>query len=220
MTKDHPIHMSQQIDHPSIKEELFLKLQQDHSIFDPSSANTDKIRCCMCGRLLAKDQFSLEHIIPQQALKADLRAARTLVPTNTRAGLTLLCNTPLELKGRKYSEKGCNSWKGAKYDTNINKIINGGINKINHKNPIISLLSLCYLALFSKFGYRVAFTKAGIICRKQFFSPTKFQADLPDFSQLAFLGSSPLDITENNQAYWSSPFWFDEGQQQVGQYVE
>ncbi|MBL7237994.1 MAG: hypothetical protein JJK57_15740 [Komagataeibacter hansenii] len=197
------------IDKPAMVDIIFNDLKQDLNKVLPSYRNDDRIICCMCGRLLRKDQFSLEHIIPQQALKKDIRDSKS-IPKNTRAGLTLLCKQPLKLRGKKVSELGCNAWKGKHYDKKIASFLqNQNFNKMDVSN-IISIFSTCFIAMFSVFGYKAVFTHDGIICRRQFFSPDKFRRDIPEFSQIILAGSSPEKLTVDNQKYWSSPFYFFE----------
>jgi hypothetical protein len=78
-------------------------------------------------RFLPQECFDLEHLVPQQALKADSKNVRSnpATPANVRAGNLLLCKEPLRHKGLKVYNNGCNSWKGRFYDRPISEIFSG-----------------------------------------------------------------------------------------------
>jgi hypothetical protein len=60
----------------SIKERLWHKMRSDLAQFVPAVAANNLLMCCACGRFLPQDDFDLEHLIPQQALKLDPSAVR------------------------------------------------------------------------------------------------------------------------------------------------
>ena len=86
----------------SIKENLWHKLRQDLQSYIPEISQTDRLMCCVCGRFLPYDDFSLEHIIPQQALADDPREIKANPETtvNARSGVILLCRKRLLIKGQ------------------------------------------------------------------------------------------------------------------------
>jgi hypothetical protein len=96
---------------PDLKLKLWTNLRADLMQYVPAFAETDTLLCPMCCRELKYEQFSIEHIIPQQAAKLDPIGARTAVTKNERTGVTLLCSEKLIVNGKQYP-KGCNGWKG------------------------------------------------------------------------------------------------------------
>src|SRR6266849_140471 len=112
---------------PSIKEHLWHKMRRDLANFVPEISGNQLLMCCTCGRFLPQECFDLEHLIPQQALKADPLVVRNnpITPANVRAGNLLLCKKPLLYKGSKLYDNGCNSWKGRFYDKPISDIFSG-----------------------------------------------------------------------------------------------
>ena len=119
--------MTADIDEPSMKETLWHKLRADLSLYVPEISNSELLMCCCCGRFLSQEQFSLEHIVPKQALADDPVQVRVHpeAPVNARSELTLLCKKNLYIKGQKFSSAGCNSWKGRFYDGCIREALNG-----------------------------------------------------------------------------------------------
>ncbi len=88
---------------PSIKERLWHKMRGDLAGYVPDIAGSQLLMCCACGRFLPQECFNLEHLVPQQALKADPKNVRgnPATPANIRAGNLLLCKEPLRHKGLK-----------------------------------------------------------------------------------------------------------------------
>ena len=116
------------IDLPSIKDNLWHNMRDNLINFYPAIASDRLLMCCCCGRFLPFDAFSLEHLIPKQAVKQDPVQVRnnTATPVNIRAGNLLLCQKPLKIKGHVVWEKGCNSWKGKHYDHAIRDLVVSG----------------------------------------------------------------------------------------------
>jgi hypothetical protein len=146
-----------------------------------------------CGRFLPQKSFSLEHLVPQQALKQDPDAVQTNpeTPKNVRARTLLICNEPLRRKGVEVYKKGCNSWKGRFYDKPISDFFSGKALQsaaTTTDTHIIAALSLAYLAMVAEFGYVVALMRSGLLMRQQFFSPRKFHRELPGRSQIVLGG--------------------------------
>jgi len=195
------------IDRPHIKETLFLEMERDLQQIAPNLIGSGKLICCICGRLLPRRHFTLEHIVPQQLVKSDPAQVRH-ISKNKRSGLTLLCNYSLGGAGTVKSQNGCNGWKGRFFDRKTREILLerswGGMD-MSH---VIALFSTMYLALFSRYGYSVVFTAAGIASRRQFFSPNRFNQDIPDRSQILMAAGAPKEITEATMPFWATPFWF------------
>jgi hypothetical protein len=196
----------------SLKKKLWHKLRQDLQLYIPQMQHNDLLMCCTCGRFLPYDDFSLEHIIPQQALADDPPEIKANPETtaNTRSGNILLCRKPLLIKGRKYNN-GCNSWKGRFYDGRTRELLNWRVFNNQYKNVtnehMIAALCTAYLAMVLEFGYQVALTPSGMLMRHQFFSPSKFHREMPDRSEM-ILAAPPLPYSENYITIWAHPFSF------------
>jgi len=196
---------------PSIKERLWHKMRSDLASFVPEVAGNQLLMCCACGRFLPQECFDLEHLIPQQALKADPDNVRSNpeTPANVRAGNLLLCKKPLIYKGAKAYNNGCNSWKGRFYDRPISEIFSGkaliaGPGNVTSRH-IIGGLVLGYLAMVAEFGYIVALMKSGLLLREQFFSPNHYHRALPLRHQLLLGGAMP---SAPDERIWTTPFSF------------
>ena len=196
-----------EIDLPAEKEKIWHQMRDDLKSLAPWFADYDLLLCPTCLRPLTFDEFSLEHIIPQQALADDHQTARDAVFRNQRAGLTLLCSKRLVKKDNLIVEKGCNGWKGKHFDKFIRQILQGQPNKIEfttrHK---IALLVLGYLALFRQYGYRSALSHGGMLMRRQFANPHNFWRELPDKCQTILAGAPLAEFNEKNRSYWDEPF--------------
>jgi hypothetical protein len=194
----------------SIKEKLWHKMRSDLAKFVPEIAHNQLLMCCTCGRFLTQEFFDLEHLIPQQSLKLDPVAvqANPDTPKNVRSGNLLLCKKPLQVKGPKVFNNGCNSWKGKFYDKAIAEFVSEKTllpsTKVTSAH-IIGALCLGYLAMVAEFGYAVALMPSGLLMRRQFFSPDKYLRDLPLRHQMVLGGSHP---TESGNPIWSKPFSF------------
>jgi hypothetical protein len=70
------------------------------------------------------------------------------------------------------------------------------------------MFAVGYLALFSKFGYRVALSSGGLLMRRQFFAPNAFLNDVPHKYQIILGGQVLTQFDEHNGSYWSDPFNF------------
>jgi hypothetical protein len=196
------------IDTPGFKEILWHRMRGDLSSYLPQILDTDRLICPMCGRFLPFDEFTLEHIIPQQTLADDPADVRATIPKNERAVLTLLCKRRLLLKGKRIYDNGCNSWKGRFYDRYLREtfsakaILNGQFN-VRHQ---ITLFITGYLGVFAKYGYQVALSRSGITMREQFFNPNKFIQAVPLKCQIVLTGQ-PLEVyRQEDEVYWKPPF--------------
>jgi len=61
-------------------------MRDDLSSFVPYFSQNELLLCPVCLRRLRFEDFTLEHIIPLQALADDPAAARTVIPANQRSG--------------------------------------------------------------------------------------------------------------------------------------
>ncbi|WP_156134154.1 hypothetical protein [Ensifer sp. ZNC0028] len=195
------------IDLPAQKELLWHRLREDLKSLVPWFADSDLLLCPACCRAIKYDEFSIEHIVPKQAVACDPADARQAVSQNERSGLTLLCRKPLIYKGRKVPGHGCNSWKGKHFDPFLKELlrINFRTTTVNTRHQV-ALYSVGYLALFRKFGYQVALSPAGLLCRRQFFSPNTFLPDVPLNCQIMLTGEPRAEFKEDEKSYWSEPF--------------
>jgi hypothetical protein len=188
-------------------------MRHDLQSYAPQTGQNNLLMCCTCGRFLPPENFSLEHIIPQQALADDPKEikANRQTTTNIRSGNILLCNKPILIKGLKTTNNGCNGWKGRCYDGLTREVLNGNITSHGHKtftnNYIIALICTAYLGMVMKFGYQVALMASGRLMREQFFLPLRFHQNLPLRSQLILTGQMP-EYDENNLDIWKNPFKF------------
>jgi 5-methylcytosine-specific restriction endonuclease McrA len=58
------------------------------------------VLCPLCLKAVTQSDLTLEHIIPQRAVKHDPKKLRDRHPVSNRSGLTLLCRDCNGLKGR------------------------------------------------------------------------------------------------------------------------
>jgi hypothetical protein len=146
-----------EIDLPGEREKIWHRMRDDLKSLVPWFADYDLLLCPTCLRHITFEEFSLEHIIPQQALDEDYETARDAVTRNQRAGLTLLCSKRLVVKDKLIVEKGCNGWKGKHFDRLIRQILQGRMDKMDvTTGHNVALLALGYLALFRQYGYRIS----------------------------------------------------------------
>ena len=189
-------------------------MRYDLARFVPQVASTELLMCPCCGRFLRQKHFSLEHIIPQQVLADDPPEIRAhpLTPVNVRAGTMLLCTKPLKYGRGIVHQNGCNSWKGKWFDGCVREALNlrltGARQKKNGGHHMVAMMAVAYLALVSRYGYAAVITQSGLLMRRQFFSPMKFVADMPDNCQV-FMGGASKPFDPNNLNYWANPFTFD-----------
>ena len=171
----------------------------------------DRLRCCICGRPLRRDDFSLEHIIPRQAVTDDPISVKTNMTVSLRSGHILLCRASLTVKGHRPQGNGCNGWKGGFYDPLIRKLSDRSILEWRQQEiteqVCIAAFAVAYLAMVARFGYQIVFTPAGVIARKQFLSPTCYLPALPLMSKIILTGLAPLPSKETLD-FWSAPFHF------------
>jgi hypothetical protein len=195
----------------SIKERLWHKMRSDLANYVPEVASNRLLMCCVCGRFLPQELFDLEHLVPQQALRADPESVRAnpATPANIRAGNLLLCRKPLIYKGSKVYNNGCNSWKGRFYDKPISDVFAERTLQVERDKitdtHIIGCLILGYLAMVAEFGYIVALMQSGRLMREQFFRPRKFHPSLGTQYQMLLGGMMP---TSPEERIWSKPFSF------------
>ncbi|WP_281800916.1 hypothetical protein [Methylocystis echinoides] len=196
------------IDRPALKEIVWHQMRQDLQSLIPWFANKELLLCPACCRPLTFDDFSLEHIIPKQALACDPPDVRAAIPQNERSGMTLLCRKPLVIKGRRIPGSGCNSWKGKHYDPFLRELIrsvNPIIAKFNSRHQL-ALFSAGYLGLFRQFGYQIALLPAGLLMRHQFFHPNRFLREVPLDCQMILAGEALSAYDSDSRKYWSEPF--------------
>ena len=171
---------------------------------------TDELMCPACFRHMKFHELSLEHIIPQQAVERDPIEVRNAIARNRRSGLTLLCKKQLIFKGKKFPGNGCNGWKGKYFDGFVREALSLDLGdvKLNSRHQI-SMFALGYLALFSKYGYRVALSSSGLLMRRQFFAPNSFLSAVPLKYQIILGGPLLTQLDEDNKTYWDDPFKID-----------
>lgn len=164
----------------SLKEKLWHSLREDLQAYIPATQSNSLLMCCTCGRFLPYENFSLEHIIPRQALADDPPEVKldASLPTNLRSGIMLLCNKPLKIKEKTVYKNGCNSWKGRFYDKSIRELLNGRALANKHRRitnrDIIALINVAYIAMVSRYGYQVALIPSGLICGSNSFCQLSF----------------------------------------------
>ena len=191
----------------SIKSKLWHEMRADLLRFAPQILSDDTLMCPACGRFLKEDDFSLEHLVPQQVIKRDPEIIRAAHSKNTRARNLLLCQKPLMFKGRRFYEKGCNSWKGRFFDSLLSDLFTKSPGQYRGaERHLVAAVCLAYLGMVAEYGYAVALMPTGVLLRNQFFHPKKFHKDLPLFSQVLMSGSNDAPP---EAPYWSKPFAFE-----------
>lgn len=195
------------IDAPGIKDVLWHKMRADLISYVPEAEASQLLMCPACGRLLPADDFSLEHIIPQQAVAEDPAIVRQEIFKNTRSGLTLLCRRPLTIKG---SKGGCNSWKGTHFDNALRQVVSGSLTRKQddrvRDRHCIAVMSAAYLAMFAKFGYKIVLMDSGALLRRQFFLPDHCHAFMPGESRVMLSDQPPAYAPGAD--FWRTPFRF------------
>lgn len=197
----------------SIREKLWHSMRRDLAQFMPQVAESRLLMCPCCGRFLPQEHFSLEHIVPQQALKDDPPEVRANRDTsmNIRAGNILLCIKPLKHRGNVVYGSGCNSWKGKWFDGCIRETLSGRTQELGQRqhgaHHIVAMVSAAYLAMVEKFGYSVVLMHSGLLMRHQFFTPKKPRSDLPVTSQILLKGGT-IPYNPNDLSPWTNPFTF------------
>ncbi|RUU02335.1 hypothetical protein EOD23_20010 [Mesorhizobium sp. USDA-HM6] len=194
---------------PNLKEILWENNRSDLVKYVPKCPD-DLILCPTCCRFLKYDDFSIEHIVPQQALDDDDASVKKNLTKSDRSVVTLLCNKQLLINGKRIYANGCNSWKGRFYDKFLRDIFNAKI--VNSKQATtrhqIALLMAAFIAMFERFGYQVALTPSAAVMRHQFFNPDRFIRGVPLKSQMILLGSPQGEFKEDIKSYWVPPFKF------------
>jgi hypothetical protein len=195
------------IDLPGVKEILWHQMHADLKSLVPWFSDHELLLCPTCFRLMKFDELSVEHIIPKQALDDDPKAVREAIIRNQRSGITLLCRKPLVVKEKLIKGNGCNGWKGHFFDGSARKLLRADPHKIvftsRHQ---VSMFAIGYLALFRKYGYRVALSPSGLLMRRQFFCPDYFLKEVPLNCQMILSGPSLTEFNEQNKTYWDEPF--------------
>ena len=200
------------IDLPSLKQQLWQKMQNDLAKFVPDVVDRNRLMCCACGRFLPPEHFDVDHMISRRAVKCDPEEVRKnpATPANVRAGTILLCTKPLHYRGARFYSNGCNSWKGKNFDGPLTQIFTGRIaqRRDTHKQNalIVGGLALAYLAMVAEFGYIVTLMRSGLALREQFFNPSKFQEGLGTKCQAIFFGAPHEDPDD---PIWAHPFRFE-----------
>ncbi|WP_438346829.1 hypothetical protein [Methylorubrum populi] len=196
-----------EIDLPSVKELLWHKMRGDLTTLVPWFASNDLLLCPTCGRALKYDEFSVEHIIPQQAVADDPAAVRVAISKNMRSGLTLLCKRTLVFSNKSIPGHGCNSWKGKYYDKYIREALQPDVlSRRFHSRHHMAVMAAGYLGLFREYGYQIALLPSGLLMRSQFFRPNSFVPEMPMEFQMLLTGGPPESYTEDDREYWSEPF--------------
>jgi len=198
------------VDIPGLKEILWHKMRDDLKTYIPRVADTDLLMCPTCCRFLPFEHFDIEHVIPKRALADDPSVVREAIPANRRGVTTLLCNKRLLLKGNTIYDKGCNSWKGRFYDKFLREIFNTNVTKKNSftSRHHVALFGVGYLGLFANYGFQITLVPSGLIMRRQFFNPNRFNQDVPIKCQMTLMGEPNLRYCEESAKYWDSPFKF------------
>ncbi len=196
------------IDIPAQKEILWHKMREDLRTLVPWFDNHDLLFCPTCLRPLPYNDFSVEHILPQRALKVDAKSVREVISKNERSGLTLLCSRNLIYKGKTISGTGCNGWKGKHIDRFLQDVVAADFSSRDtvYSQHQVALVSAGYLALFRTYGYQVALSEAGLIMRMQFFNTKNFIPIIPSQTQMMLIGEGLGEYSEDHHAYWSEPF--------------
>lgn len=195
----------QSIDLPDQKMKLWTAMREDLMLYLPAFRDNDKLICPICCRSLKYEQFSVEHILPQQAVKTDPSDVQAAIVKNVRSGLTLLCSETLTVNGKAHA-KGCNGWKGRHFDSHIATLFKPGPFPSQFSDGhIIAFLMVGYLGLFKQYGYRVALTEGGLVLRNQFFNPRRFTKNLPITSQMVLRADPRTKYSSEAHAYWSEP---------------
>lgn len=201
------------IDLPSVKQVLWEDARRDFLSIAPEFATSDLLPCPACARLLPQRHFTLEHILPQQALANDPPEVRNdpQLSTNRRTRLLLLCSYGLKTGENTKAPNGCNGWKGRYFDSHIRDIIvdsvptkRGGAITPQHS---VALSAAAYLALVSEFGYRVVYTASGWLLRQQFFHPRRHIEGFPDNCQMILTGGR-FTYPNIPSEVWAKPFNF------------
>ncbi|GJE57310.1 hypothetical protein [Methylobacterium thuringiense] len=196
-----------EIDLPGLKDRLWHKMRDDLVSLVPWFADNDLLLCPTCCRAFKYEGFSLEHIIPQQALAEDPALARAAVPKNERSGMTLLCNRTLVFEKKSIPGQGCNNWKGKHYDRFIREALRPDVLKKQfHARHHMALVAAGYLGLFREYGYQIALLPTGLLMRMQFFNPNSFLKEFPVGYQMVLTGEGRAEYDEEARAYWSEPF--------------
>jgi hypothetical protein len=193
---------------PSIPDFLWHRMRDDLAQFVPAIRSNGLLMCCVCGRFLPREDFDVDHLLPQQLLKLDPNAVRIATAKNIRSKNILLCKSPLKYRnGRKLYENGCNSWKGRYYDGPIRELATGKAMEPGRptQRHTIAALCLAYLALVAEFGYLVALERSGLMMRQQFFNQDRFHPGLDAQYRILLSGKMPTDA---NSPLWSNPFGF------------
>jgi len=205
-----PVGTSAEIDLPSLKERLWQKMRDDLKDYIPDISGTNLAMCPTCCRFLPIENFNIEHVIPQQSLADDPPEVRDAIPKNERGVTILLCNKRLQIREKTVYWSGCNSWKGRFYDKYLRETFNARVTKNNSHTSRhqTALFNACYLGLFAKYGYQITLAPSGLIMRRQFFSPNRFNKDVPLSCQIILMGDAESQYDELTDKYWRPPFKF------------
>lgn len=193
------------VDRPDYKRTIWTTMREDLVRHVPAFEDDERLLCPICCRALGYDKFSIEHILPKQAVRHDPPDVREALSVNERSSLTLLCSETLVVNGKPYP-KGCNGWKGRNFDPRIADLIKAvSFPSRFSDGHIIAFLAVGYLGIFQRYGYRVALTTGGLILRNQFFNPNRFTKNLPMTSQMILRADPRRVYAEDARQYWSTP---------------
>lgn len=196
------------IDVPGIKEILWQRMRDDLCSYVPWFRDNDLLFCPCCLRPLPFEEFSLEHIVSQQAVATDAKSVREAISKNERSSLTLLCCRPLIYRGKTISGTGCNGWKGKHFDGLVRDIVTSDF--VVKNRPIssghqVALIAVGYLGLVRKYGFQIALSNSGNLLREQFFHPRNFIPRMPLQFQMFLAGEGLREYRDDLHDYWSEP---------------
>ena len=209
---------------PGLKDRLWHHMRADLARYLPQGMPADLLMCPTCARWLPYEKFSIEHIIPKQALADDPPEIRAKLHVNQRSPLILLCSTPLKIRvagenlPREAYGGGCNSWKGSVYDSFTRRMFNRRVftdtrRGISTRNTI-GCMSIAFLAMVARYGYQIALTPSGSLLRRQFFSPNRHLKDMPTRCQMVLMGDQPIPA-DDTIPYWRADLTFNFDQPNV-----
>jgi hypothetical protein len=193
---------------PSERTRLFHILHKNLAQVRPEYAARDVILCPLCLReMRIDDGWSVEHIIPQNVLKADPDFMKP-ISLSRRAGLTVLCREKTTTKSGEVANQGCNGWKGQKYDRLFRGMLQGrGVSQKETKHRHgVAILMMAYLGAFQRLGYGYILA-AG-------FDEIRLQFVFPDTRITQWLGYAQILLTpaDPNGQVWATtsglPFVF------------
>jgi hypothetical protein len=148
------------VDLPQLEAKIFYRMWSELAQLGrlPSVGH---VFCPLCLKPAAQTDLTLEHIIPQRALRHDPRHLREAHQISHRSGLTLLCQE-------------CNGLKGRCYDPMIEKMFKAprfAPRPDEQKRELKARRTLAYLAAFRELGYSYILTSKLDPIRRDFIYP-------------------------------------------------